>query len=88
MCDKTDNLWLNLTDGSILCGRKYFDGKCFTICTDIQVIATITRLIHSMHHKIFCFLSFVLLRLKDIDCWILFHKFIAITVFSLLSVLR
>lgn len=21
-CDKTDNLWLNLTDGSILCGRK------------------------------------------------------------------
>lgn len=26
-CDKTDNLWLNLTDGSILCGRKYFDGS-------------------------------------------------------------
>ena len=25
-CDKTDNLWLNLTDGSILCGRRYFDG--------------------------------------------------------------
>lgn len=25
-CDKTDNLWLNLTDGSILCGRKFFDG--------------------------------------------------------------
>ena len=21
-----DNLWLNLTDGSILCGRKFFDG--------------------------------------------------------------
>lgn len=25
-CDLTNNLWLNLTDGSILCGRKYFDG--------------------------------------------------------------
>jgi ubiquitin carboxyl-terminal hydrolase 5/13 len=24
-CDLTDNLWLNLTDGSILCGRKFFD---------------------------------------------------------------
>lgn len=22
-CDKTDNLWLNLTDGSVLCGRRY-----------------------------------------------------------------
>jgi ubiquitin carboxyl-terminal hydrolase 5/13 len=26
-CDLTNNLWLNLTDGSILCGRKYFDGS-------------------------------------------------------------
>ncbi|XP_019864761.2 ubiquitin carboxyl-terminal hydrolase 5 isoform X1 [Aethina tumida] len=26
-CDKTENLWLNLTDGSILCGRKFFDGS-------------------------------------------------------------
>jgi ubiquitin carboxyl-terminal hydrolase 5/13 len=25
-CDKRDNVWLNLTDGSILCGRKFFDG--------------------------------------------------------------
>ena len=25
-CDLTKNLWLNLSDGSILCGRKYFDG--------------------------------------------------------------
>lgn len=25
-CDLTKNLWLNLTDGSILCGRKFFDG--------------------------------------------------------------
>ena len=25
-CDLTRNLWLNLTDGSILCGRKFFDG--------------------------------------------------------------
>lgn len=25
-CDKKDNLWLNLTDGSILCGRKNWDG--------------------------------------------------------------
>ncbi|KAL3576721.1 hypothetical protein D5086_022004 [Populus alba] len=25
-CDKKDNLWLNLTDGMILCGRKNFDG--------------------------------------------------------------
>lgn len=26
-CDKTDNLWLNLTDGKIMCGRKFFDGS-------------------------------------------------------------
>jgi len=26
-CDLTDNLWLNLTDGSIMCGRKFFDGS-------------------------------------------------------------
>ncbi|CAG9856066.1 unnamed protein product [Phyllotreta striolata] len=26
-CDKTDNLWLNLTDGTILCGRKFYDGS-------------------------------------------------------------
>lgn len=25
-CDFTTNLWLNLTDGSILCGRRFFDG--------------------------------------------------------------
>lgn len=25
-CDKTDNLWLNLTDGMILCGRSNWDG--------------------------------------------------------------
>lgn len=25
-CDKVNNLWLNLTDGSILCGRKFYDG--------------------------------------------------------------
>jgi len=27
LCDLTCNLWLNLTDGSILCGRKFFDGS-------------------------------------------------------------
>lgn len=26
-CDLTTNLWLNLTDGSILCGRRFFDGS-------------------------------------------------------------
>ena len=26
-CDKTDNLWMNLTDGSIHCGRRNFDGS-------------------------------------------------------------
>ena len=26
-CDLTSNLWLNLTDGAILCGRRYFDGN-------------------------------------------------------------
>lgn len=26
-CDKTDNLWLNLTDGKILCGRRNWDGS-------------------------------------------------------------
>ncbi|XP_035728148.1 ubiquitin carboxyl-terminal hydrolase 5-like [Vespa mandarinia] len=25
-CDLTQNLWLNLTDGSILCGRRFYDG--------------------------------------------------------------
>lgn len=27
LCDLTSNLWLNLTDGTILCGRRYFDGS-------------------------------------------------------------
>ncbi|KAL4221190.1 Ubiquitin carboxyl-terminal hydrolase 5 [Mactra antiquata] len=26
-CDLTNNLWLNLTDGTIMCGRKFFDGS-------------------------------------------------------------
>lgn len=26
-CDMKENLWLNLTDGSILCGRKFYDGS-------------------------------------------------------------
>lgn len=26
-CDLHQNLWLNLTDGAILCGRKFFDGS-------------------------------------------------------------
>jgi len=26
-CDKTENLWLNLSDGAILCGRKNWDGS-------------------------------------------------------------
>lgn len=26
-CDKVDNLWLNLTDGMILCGRRNWDGS-------------------------------------------------------------
>jgi ubiquitin carboxyl-terminal hydrolase 5/13 len=26
-CDLTNNLWLNLTDGAIMCGRKFFDGS-------------------------------------------------------------
>ncbi|XP_028166955.1 ubiquitin carboxyl-terminal hydrolase 5 [Ostrinia furnacalis] len=26
-CELTNNLWLNLTDGAILCGRRYFDGS-------------------------------------------------------------
>ncbi|XP_066567891.1 ubiquitin carboxyl-terminal hydrolase 5 isoform X1 [Amia ocellicauda] len=25
-CDLQENLWLNLTDGKVLCGRRYFDG--------------------------------------------------------------
>ncbi|XP_065200121.1 ubiquitin carboxyl-terminal hydrolase 5 isoform X1 [Planococcus citri] len=25
-CELTTNLWLNLTDGAIMCGRKFFDG--------------------------------------------------------------
>ena len=26
-CDLTTNLWVNLSDGAILCGRKFFDGS-------------------------------------------------------------
>jgi len=26
-CDLTENLWMNLTDGTILCGRRNFDGS-------------------------------------------------------------
>ncbi|XP_076049156.1 ubiquitin specific protease 5 [Oratosquilla oratoria] len=26
-CDLVENLWLNLTDGKILCGRRFFDGS-------------------------------------------------------------
>ena len=26
-CEKSENLWLNLTDGSLLCGRKNWDGS-------------------------------------------------------------
>ncbi|KAJ3679422.1 hypothetical protein LUZ60_017433 [Juncus effusus] len=26
-CDKTENLWLNLTDGTVLCGRRNWDGS-------------------------------------------------------------
>ena len=26
-CDLTTNLWLNLSDGAILCGRRFFDGS-------------------------------------------------------------
>eukprot|EP00092_Neocalanus_flemingeri_P016514 GFUD01017868.1.p1 GENE.GFUD01017868.1~~GFUD01017868.1.p1 ORF type:complete len:808 (-),score=284.71 GFUD01017868.1:1858-4281(-) len=26
-CDLTSNLWINLTDGNIACGRKFFDGS-------------------------------------------------------------
>ncbi|RXG61252.1 Ubiquitin carboxyl-terminal hydrolase 5, partial [Armadillidium vulgare] len=26
-CDKTDNLWMNLSDGTILCGRRQLDGS-------------------------------------------------------------
>ena len=25
-CDIREGLWLNLTDGAIMCGRRYFDG--------------------------------------------------------------
>ncbi len=25
-CDLTSNLWMNLTDGAVLCGRRYHDG--------------------------------------------------------------
>jgi len=26
-CDLSENLWLNLTDGAILCGRRNYDGS-------------------------------------------------------------
>ena len=33
---KCDNLWLNLSDGSILCGRKYREGTIFTNDEEIK----------------------------------------------------
>ena len=36
-CEMTNNLWLNLTDGSIHCGRKYFDGVCVCVCVCVCV---------------------------------------------------
>ena len=27
VCDLQENLWVNLTDGKVLCGRRYFDGS-------------------------------------------------------------
>uniref|UniRef100_A0AAR2INK3 Ubiquitin carboxyl-terminal hydrolase n=1 Tax=Pygocentrus nattereri TaxID=42514 RepID=A0AAR2INK3_PYGNA len=27
VCDLQENLWMNLTDGKVLCGRRYFDGS-------------------------------------------------------------
>ncbi|KAM9798431.1 ubiquitin carboxyl-terminal hydrolase 5 isoform 1-T1 [Neosynchiropus ocellatus] len=27
VCDLQENLWMNLTDGRVLCGRRYFDGS-------------------------------------------------------------
>lgn len=27
MCDLQENIWMNLTDGKVLCGRRYFDGS-------------------------------------------------------------
>jgi hypothetical protein len=26
VCDLQENLWMNLTDGKVFCGRRYFDG--------------------------------------------------------------
>ena len=33
---KNENLWLNLSDGSILCGRKYREGTVFTNDDEIK----------------------------------------------------
>uniref|UniRef100_A0AAY4A1N0 Ubiquitin carboxyl-terminal hydrolase n=1 Tax=Denticeps clupeoides TaxID=299321 RepID=A0AAY4A1N0_9TELE len=27
VCDLQENLWMNLTDGKVMCGRRYFDGS-------------------------------------------------------------
>ena len=35
-CDLTQNLWLNLTDGKILCGRKFYDGILITVYSCIK----------------------------------------------------
>lgn len=45
-CDLKENLWLNLTDGTILCGRRYFDGWCSC----------------SVSEEIYFLMSFVILR--------------------------
>ena len=35
-CDMDQNLWLNLTDGAIMCGRKNFDGMVFWGCASMR----------------------------------------------------
>lgn len=60
-CSKTENLWMNLIDGTILCGRRYADGtggnnhavehynttsKQFSTCTWKYTIAIIFKCIY------------------------------------------
>ena len=52
-CDLTNNLWMNMTDGAILCGRRYFDGMfalCVCVCESVCVRVRVCVHMHMCMH--------------------------------------
>ena len=48
-CDLTAHLWMNLTDGSVHCGRRYFDGKRDGEEEDFVHCGFVTMYAYSIH---------------------------------------